>query len=484
MSLYLKYRPQDFSTVVGQEPIIKTLQNALKRGAINHAYLFAGPRGTGKTSLARILAKAINCPKAKNAEPCNACDICESIGKGRLVDLIEIDAASNRGIDEIRELRDKIQFSPTHARAKVYIIDEVHMLTKEAFNALLKTLEEPPEHAYFILATTEAHKIPETIVSRCQHFTFRRISPEDIRVRLEKIAEAEKVKADPEALSLIAKMANGGLRDAIGMLEQMNIDGQIKYEEAAARLGLSGAMLVESFFQALMDRDIPKALETINQVSAQGKNLHQFASEVIELLRGQMLLSVDNHKELPFILEVLAVFSEAKALINQSLIPQLPLEMAVIKICAKETDLPRAKEETKEKAAAAVEKEQTPTFTPPAASEKNMEKTPLDLKTIRENWKRVAQAIVTPFIRVSFMDGEAVQYEGGELHLEFKSSSLMEKIQNKANQAQVQSAFEDIFSQKIRLNISLKQVNLKPASAAEEKPQPSVAEMAEEVFGK
>ena len=179
MSLYLKYRPQDFQSVVGQDHVVKTVQNALKRDSINHAYLFSGPRGTGKTSMARIIAKALNCTNIKDKiEPCNQCSICESINNGRLVDMIEIDAASNRGIDEIRELREKIVFAPSQARTKVYIIDEVHMLTKEAFNALLKTLEEPPEHAYFILATTEAHKIPETIISRCQQFTFKRIGIE------------------------------------------------------------------------------------------------------------------------------------------------------------------------------------------------------------------------------------------------------------------------------------------------------------------
>ena len=228
MSLYLKYRPQNFSTLVGQEHAKKTIQSALKSQSLSHAYLFCGPRGTGKTSLARILAKGLNCTSpVAEIEPCNQCEICQSINAGKLVDLIEIDAASNRGIDEIRELREKIVFSPSQAKTKVYIIDEVHMLTKEAFNALLKTLEEPPSHAYFVLATTEAHKIPETIVSRCQQFSFSRIDVTDISRRLEEIAQNEGAKFEKNALDLIAKLSSGGLRDAIGLLEQMMTAGEV-----------------------------------------------------------------------------------------------------------------------------------------------------------------------------------------------------------------------------------------------------------------
>ncbi|MFH1012427.1 MAG: DNA polymerase III subunit gamma/tau [Candidatus Peregrinibacteria bacterium] len=481
MSLYLKYRPQDFSTMVGQDHVVSTIQNALNRKAITHAYLFAGPRGTGKTSLARIIAKAINCLDLKDGQPCNRCEICENINKGRLVDLIEIDAASNRGIDEIRELREKIQFAPTHAKSKVYIIDEVHMLTKEAFNALLKTLEEPPEHAYFILATTEAHKIPETIISRCQQFTFKRIGAENIEKQLEMIAQKEGIKAESEALSLIAKMANGGLRDAIGMFEQMNIDSQVTYEQVASRLGFSGAMLTESFFQALVAHEANKALEIINQVNTQGKNLHQFVGEIIGFLREQMLINMDNAEKLPAIMEWLEIFSEAKQKINQSLIPQLPLEMAIVRICGiQETAEPDKKEK---KAKAAAEKKE-------AAKEKQKEEkeeipTPgeLTFKAIKDNWKQVAEKIETPFIRVSFLDGEPIKFEKGELHLAFKSDSMMEKIQNQTNQAQVQKAFQAIFNNKIRLRMELKKVKLKPVESAPKTEEINVADMAREVFG-
>ena len=250
MSLYLKYRPQNFKTIVGQDHIVTTLKNAIKHESLTHAYLFSGSRGTGKTSLARIIAKSLNCTNLEEGvEPCDKCENCEAVLKGRLVDLIEIDAASNRGIDEIRELREKILFAPTQGKAKVYIIDEVHMLTKEAFNALLKTLEEPPAHAYFILATTEAHKIPETIISRCQQFNFRRISAEDIVKRLQEIGEEESVQAEPDALDLIAKISSGSLRDAIGLFEQMNID---KFEEVMQINFLSSAQLTKLFLENIL----------------------------------------------------------------------------------------------------------------------------------------------------------------------------------------------------------------------------------------
>jgi len=468
--------------MVGQDAVVTTLKNAIRRQALTHAYLFSGPRGTGKTSLARIIAKAINCLALRDGfEPCNACSICKDVNQGRLVDLIEIDAASNRGIDEIRELREKILFAPTHARSKVYIIDEVHMLTKEAFNALLKTLEEPPEHAYFILATTEAHKIPETIVSRCQQFLFKRIDAASIQKQLEFIASQEKITAEAEALALIARMANGGLRDAIGLFEQMNLDAHVRYEQVALNLGLAGGMMVQSFFEALRDRQALRALEVINQVNNQGKNLDQFAGEFIHFLREQMLISLDNPQNLERVLRLIETFSEAKRGIHQALIPQLPLEVAVLKTCAlegmaapeavkKETFFARAPE--KEKTAAPSAKGGS---SPGGKEEVAEDSGELTLEGMKGQWSRVIQAIETPFIRVSFADAEPIRFEKGDLHLEFKSRSMMEKIESKTNQAQVQSAFQAIFNRKIKLKMEMKKVNLKPIATP--------ADMAKEVFG-
>jgi len=479
MSLYLKYRPQDFKSVVGQAHVVTTVQNALKYGALNHAYLFSGPRGTGKTSMARIIAKALNClDPGQDHEPCNKCLICEGVNQGRLVDLIEIDAASNRGIDEIRDLREKIVFSPSQAKTKVYIIDEVHMLTKEAFNALLKTLEEPPSHAYFILATTEAHKIPETIISRCQQFTFKRISSEDIVQRLKEIAIQEKVEADADSLKLIARIANGGLRDAIGLFEQMNIDGAIRYEHVAKNLGLTGPVLIETFFKSLLDKEPMKAIGVISQINAQGQNLHQFASELIGFLREQMLLSLDKKDEVQVIVRYIDIFSHAKQQISQALIPQLPLEVAVIRACG--YVIPEPTDEAKEE-----EKTEKKTAKEPAypQSQGAIAVKDLTLESIRGNWQRILDHIDTGFIRMSFMDGEPTKFEDGTLHLAFNSVTFKEKIAKTSNQTEVQKAFEHVFGSKISLKLELKKVNLKANPETVKKEKVSAVEMAEEVFG-
>ncbi|MBN1258403.1 DNA polymerase III subunit gamma/tau [Candidatus Peregrinibacteria bacterium] len=490
MSLYLKYRPQDFKTVVGQDHVVQTVQNALKHGALSHAYLFAGPRGTGKTSMARIIAKALNClSPAANCEPCNQCAICEGINQARLVDLIEIDAASNRGIDEIRDLREKIVFAPSQAKTKVYIIDEVHMLTKEAFNALLKTLEEPPSHAYFILATTEAHKIPETIVSRCQQFTFKRIGMDDIVQRLKKIAIEEKVEADADALKLIARIANGGLRDAIGLFEQMVIDGVIRYEHVAKNLGLTGPVLIETFFRSLMEKEPMKALAAIHDIHAQGQNLIQFTAELIAYLREQMLLSLDKKEHIAAILRFIDIFSLAKQQIPQAIIPQLPLEVAAIKACGYMVQEPNPPAEKKEEAKLKkreTKKEEIIPAAEPAYPEttgavaiKN-----LTIESVRENWQRILDHIETPFIRMSFMDSEPVKFEDGALHLAFTSATFKDKIAKATNQAEVHKALERVFGGKITIKLELKKMNLKPdADTPKKKEKPNVITMAEEVFG-
>jgi DNA polymerase-3 subunit gamma/tau len=278
--------------VVGQEQITQTLLNALATGRVAHAYLFCGPRGTGKTSTGRILAKAVNCLNNGSGEPCNACSLCQAINEGRALDLVEIDAASNRGIDEIRDLREKVNFAPNIARYKVYIIDEVHMLTEPAFNALLKTLEEPPPHIIFVLATTEVHKVPLTILSRCQRFDFRRLSQAAIVSKLKQICAQEGIQIEPQALALIARSATGSLRDAENLLEQLAIyhGSEITHHHVQEELGIIGDERVRQLAGCILRRDIAGGLTTINSVSDDGLDLRQFNRELVEYLRGVLLL--------------------------------------------------------------------------------------------------------------------------------------------------------------------------------------------------
>jgi DNA polymerase III subunit gamma/tau len=290
LSLYRQWRPQTFSEIVGQEAIVQTLRNAVLSQEVAHAYLFSGERGIGKTSAARILARAVNCLDSTNGEPCNACGNCKVILENRSLDIVEIDGASNRGIDHIRQLRDEVNFAPTDLRRKVYIIDEVHMLTNEAFNALLKTLEEPPPHAMFMFATTEPHKIPRTIISRCQAFDFRRISAQHITEHLAIVAAALKVDISKEALSLIARRANGGMRDALVMLEQVASYGgaSIAVDAVLDMLGLADRTVHESFLQAIETRDQVTVMNIIDQLVERGKDLEIFLSDIITILRDRL----------------------------------------------------------------------------------------------------------------------------------------------------------------------------------------------------
>ena len=290
LSLYRRWRPQRFADVVGQAEIVRTLRNAVVAGDVAHAYLFAGERGIGKTSVARILARAVNCLAPTDGEPCNTCANCETILANRSLDIVEIDGASNRGIDHIRRLREEVSFAPTDLVKKVYIIDEVHMLTNEAFNALLKTLEEPPPHAVFAFATTEPHKLPRTIVSRCQAFEFRKIPPNRIAERLSEIATAEGATLAPDAVDLLARRANGGLRDAVVMLEQAISYGrsEISAETVLDMLGLAGAETHEAFVDALERCDRRAGLDIVAALADRGKDLEIFLADVIDLLRDRL----------------------------------------------------------------------------------------------------------------------------------------------------------------------------------------------------
>ena len=292
MALYRKWRPGGFDELVGQEHVSRTLSNAINTGKVGHAYLFAGPRGTGKTSTAKILAKALNCEQGPTPNPCNRCEACLKINSGTSMDVFEIDAASNRGIDEIRDLRETVKFAPADGRYKVYIIDEVHMLTMEAFNALLKTLEEPPAHVVFILATTEAHKVPATIQSRCQRYDFKRITVADIEGRLQLVADNMGLAYDAEALRLIAMKADGGMRDALGLLDQCAAlaEGRLTVEQAQGFLGLIGRDWIAGLVSAIGQKNGAEVLQKVAELLQGGKELSQMLGELAMYFRSMLVL--------------------------------------------------------------------------------------------------------------------------------------------------------------------------------------------------
>ncbi len=362
--LYRKYRPRAFSEIIGQGHIVKTLTNAIALGIISHAYLFSGPKGSGKTTMARLLAKAVNCEDLQGSEPCNKCSSCQEITEGRAIDLIEIDAASHRGIDEIRELKEGIRFVPNKAKYKVFIIDESHQLTKEAANALLKTLEEPPAHAIFILATTEIHKMLPTIISRCQRFDFWRLTLPEIVKRLEILSKAEKVKIEKQALELIAINSGGSLRDAESILGQVLIFSQgndkerITATDIKKLLGLTGTTLISQFVDFLIKKEASAALNFINEISEKGQGLPEFTTALINYLRQGLVTKINGEILNPILAglteeefhklkeqisgigeiqlrQILEIFLEVENKMRYSSIPQLPLELAVIEILQK-----------------------------------------------------------------------------------------------------------------------------------------------------
>jgi DNA polymerase-3 subunit gamma/tau len=394
-----------------------------------------------------------------------------------LIDLIEIDAASNRGIDEIRDLKEKINFAPSRAKMKVYIIDEVHMMTKEAFNALLKTLEEPPSYVYFILATTEVHKIPETIISRCQRFDFKRIDDKALMTRLSFIAQLEDIKAEDKAVEAIARHVEGSLRDAIQLLEQLTVDQKLTFEYVSDILGVTDFETLDKLFESILANDTSAALATVQDVYSQGYDLNQFCHDFINIARKRLLDAVNDSDEISSkkYLRIIDVFQRAKENLKTYTIPQLPLEMAVIESTKDFSQVEDVKIKAPEKKAA--KKEETKVKekeeekkgglqaraqgSPPAsAGVAAVAGVAFTISHVKENWPRITERIEIPACKRSLIDGEPVLVEGNEVTIEFKSNFHRNKVIEHDNRVEVERAFRDVFDIDVKILSRVKEIEI------------------------
>jgi DNA polymerase-3 subunit gamma/tau len=478
LSLYRKYRPRSFAEIVGQRHVTQTLANAVKAGRIAHAYLFCGPRGTGKTSTARVLAMALNCERGPTAEPDGTCEVCRRIIAGSALDVIEIDAASNRGIDEIRLLRERVGLAAADARTKVYIIDEVHMLTGEAFNAFLKTLEEPPTHVVFVLATTEPHRVLPTILSRCQRFDFRRIGRQDIEDTLRMVCGKENVEVDGKAVAMLAHAADGSARDALTLLDQAiaYAEGSVTPETITEILGGIDFDLVAEFTDTLIRREVGAAFGLIERVVAEGKDLRQFVGNLIAHYRDLLLLSLDRRSEealaLPEesarraaeqaqqlsseeIVRSLDLLSETDRELRFTSQPRLLVELAAVRICRQPapakaaSPAPRKGEEAVAVAEATAEPEALP------AQEQAAAGGPADLAQIRRRWddlladlRKGRKTSVAAFLR----EAVPVELESGVLTLAFNHQFHYDQmVRDEKRQQAAAEAVARVFGQQVKI---------------------------------
>jgi len=511
VALYRKWRPQDFNELVGQNHISKTLQNALLANKLSHAYLLCGPRGTGKTTTAKIIAKAVNCLSPKNGEPCNECVSCNAVNLGNSLDVLEIDGASNRGIDEIRDLREKINLAPALSKYKVYIIDEVHMLTTEAFNALLKTLEEPPGYVIFIFATTEPHKVPATILSRCQRFDFRRLESGVIVKHLEEICEKSGIDYDKEGLLIIARLAQGGMRDALSLMDQClsYSEQKLTLEQINETLGIVAINYVAEVADLLVSKDIKQLISKLNMIVDEGKDIKQLANQLLDYFRdlviykscGENLLAdtIDDKKEF-FIKHnqismgeldyIITCINKAEAEMKWSNNPKLLMEMAFFKyIFREETSMDSSMNNTIIERISILEDEikrlsaevgcQSSVVEKVSISKEHLRKEPkpkeeintnintntsvnasvnaseLSLDMIKESWNKILEIVKKNKVTTHafLVEGTPIKYEGGYLTIQFSPSHVFhkERLEQAENKQIIEDAFAYLFKERAKI---------------------------------
>lgn len=490
MSLYGKYRPKTFADVVAQEHVVGTLENASKQGSLGQAYLFAGPRGTGKTSIARIVAKEMLTRGMTDATLIK--QIRTAVDEGTLVDLVEIDAASNRGIDDIRMLVEKIQFSPVAAAAKVYIIDEVHMLTREAFNALLKTLEEPPPYAFFILATTELQKIPATIQSRCQRFAFHQVSDEHITQRLQFIADQEHITIDRPALRAIAHHAQGGLRDAISLLDQLRSLPTVTLADVEQKIGSSTQEDTEHVLAALESNDAQLIVDTVRGMEKKGLSLETFARQLLAEVRRRMHVALESGQPIEHLLALSGHLLSAIRDMRLSPVPGLALETALLTLHTRGTAATESTPPPQTKAAAKVEAKTeatakkvakvepiAPVETPtPAAA--RIDAPPLTIDTITSAWNDILVAVTPASVRMSLKNGRVTGVRESTITLSFASAFHRDKVRAIDAARLVEEAMTTILRQAVRIECILEEDA--GATVATSQQMVNLVEAAGEVF--
>ncbi|WP_422487265.1 DNA polymerase III subunit gamma/tau [Gudongella sp. DL1XJH-153] len=512
-ALYRQYRPRTFDEILGQTHITKILKNQIKKDNIGHAYLFSGTRGTGKTSAAKVFSRAVNCLNPQDGNPCNECAICKGILDESLMDVIEMDAASNRKIEDIRELKEKVIYPPSKARFKVYIIDEVHMLTNEAFNALLKTLEEPPKHLLFLLATTEPERLPQTILSRCQRFDFKRLSSDDMIYGMKNITDKLGIEVEDKVLQLIAKNSDGAMRDALSLLDQcIAFEGDsVSYDDAINILGIANVDLVFELVDSIKSESTEKALRMVDHMIQEGKDISQFLKDMIHHYRNLMISKTSKNPEtliewgevgqykdqsdemeLHYLMSSLEVLTSSETSMKWSMQPRIILEMAVIRLVNLKNELSleeRVKRLEEGISAAPIKKEVAATAKPnpkplekkpepkiekpleQKSSEDNKKPVPekdqssepkgyLTLEGVRNSWAKVMQIIKSRKINIYalVMEGEVSQLQGNRITLSYKDGFEFHKdaVNSNQNKEFLEEILTEFFGQKIELLVIMK----------------------------